>query len=112
MNQSARYQSLIEAMTKSPLNKKIVRMCIFADEEKLKKVLRLEQRNEFLNDIVNELKETRQKENWLANGGYFKILDWGEKVAAESKYISKYSNLFSLIIIYWILIFIFRKSFG
>ena len=83
MNNSARYQSLQEAMTKSPLNKKIVRICIFADDEKLKKVLRLEQKNEFLNEIVNELKETRQKEKWLANGGYFKILEWGEKVANE-----------------------------
>ena len=86
MNNSARYQSLQEAMTKSPLNKKIVRICIFADEEKLKKVLQLEERENFLNDVVNQLKETRQTENWLANGGYFKILDWGEKVAQESKF--------------------------
>ena len=89
MNNSARYQSLQEAMTKSPLNKKIVRICIFADEEKLKKVLQLEERENFLNDVVNQLKETRQTEQWLANGGYFKILDWGEKVAAESKLIIK-----------------------
>ena len=86
MNNTARFQSLQEAMGKSPLNRKVVRICIFAEENELKKVLQLEERENFLNDVVNQLKETRQTENWLANGGYFKILDWGEKVAQESKF--------------------------
>ena len=86
MNNTARFQSLQEAMGKSPLNRKVVRICIFSEEDKLKKVLQLEERDNFLNDIVNQLKETRQTEQWLANGGYFKILDWGEKVAQESKF--------------------------
>ena len=111
MNMTARFESLQQAMRMSPLNKKIVKILISAEEDQLKKVLQLEYKNDFLNEIANELKETRQNEKWLANGGYFKILEWGEKVAAESKYF----KIFKLIILNYILLdinFIFRKSFG
>ena len=100
MNMTARFESLQQAMRMSPLNKKIVKILISAEEDQLKKVLQLEYKNDFLNEIANELKETRQNEKWLANGGYFKILEWGEKVAAESKYF----KIFKLIILNYILL--------
>ena len=86
MDTSARYESLKEAVNMSPNNKRVVKFLIFADEDELKKVLKKEDRNEFLNLAIESLPKTRQTEKWLKNGGYFKILDWGEKVAEESKF--------------------------
>ena len=87
MNNSARYESLKEALSMSPQNMRVVKFLIFAEEEQVKKVLKKEDKNDFLNHAIESLPKTRQTEKWLKNGGYFKILDWGEKVADESKFL-------------------------
>ena len=87
MNNSARYESLKEAWPMSPQNKRVVKFLIFAEDEQVKKVLKKEDKNDFLNLVIESLPKTRQTEKWLKNGGYFKILDWGEKVADESKFL-------------------------